>query len=244
MPLPPENDPLSPRERAQLDSLKRRNANGEALDDADMVQMMDLDRKAKGGTEKLARSPITPDDLSNVANGDFAAQTQKPVAATAKNRLVTDERAAELRERLKAKLNLGRLNSGIDPEIIAIGTELAVYHIEKGARRFQAFAKTIADDLGMKVQDLRLYMRGWYNGARDMMEDAGESVAGMDTPDEVAKSMRTLEQWANEPAQEASPAPSPATAETATADPVTAVDRKSTRLNSSHIQKSRMPSSA
>ena len=29
-----------------------------------------------------------------------------------------------------------------------------------------------------------------------------------------------------------------------TADPVTALDRKSTRLNSSHIQKSRMPSSA
>ncbi|SKB32251.1 LPD3 domain-containing protein [Sphingopyxis flava] len=113
------------------------------------------------------------------------------------NRLVTDERAAELRERLKAKLNPNRINSGIDPEIIAIGTELAVYHIEKGARRFAAFAQAIASDLGSTVRDLRQYLRGWYNGARDMMEDMGESVAGMDTPDEVARAMRTLDQWAD-----------------------------------------------
>lgn len=280
MPLPPENDPLSPRERAQLDSLKRRNARGD-LDDADLIQMMDLDRKAKGDPTPAQRpAPVlkptdqaTIDLLTRMAEaedrGSYVpieigstrvkmmvaegliienkgksdamwitsekgrkllddagvphAQSPKPTPAPSANRLVTDERAAELRERLKAKLNPGRLNSGIDPEIIAIGTELAVYHIEKGARRFQAFAKAIADDLGMKVQDLRLYMRGWYNGARDMMEDAGESVAGMDTPDEVAKSMRTLEQWANEPAQEPAPAPSPAPEETATADPVTAV---------------------
>lgn len=125
--------------------------------------------------------------------------------APSPNRLVSEERAAELRKRLKEKLNPGRLNAGIDPEIIAIGTELAVYHIEKGARRFQAFANAIAADLGMKVQDLRLYMRGWYNGARDMMEDAGESVAGMDTPDEVAKSMRTLDQWADSSPMTAEP---------------------------------------
>lgn len=142
--------------------------------------------------QQFAQSPDPV--VTKEAQGNGSAS---PVGTPSPNRLVTDERAAELRERLKAKLNPGRLNSGIDPEIIAIGTELAVYHIEKGARRFQAFASAIASDLGMKVQDLRLYMRGWYNGARDMMEDAGESVAGMDTPDEVAKSMRTLETWAN-----------------------------------------------
>lgn len=138
---------------------------------------------------------------------EAVSRVNAPAAAPAPspNRLVSDERAAELRKRLKEKLNPGRLNAGIDPEIIAIGTELAVYHIEKGARRFQAFANAIAADLGMKVQDLRLYMRGWYNGARDMMEDAGESVAGMDTPDEVAKSMRTLDQWADSSPMTAEP---------------------------------------
>ena len=30
---------------------------------------------------------------------------------------------------------------------MAIGAELAVYHIERGARKFSAFAKNIANDL-------------------------------------------------------------------------------------------------
>ena len=65
--------------------------------------------------------------------------TQKPKVEVSENRLVSDDRAAELRTRLKAKLS--QLNSGIDPEILAIGAELAVYHIERGARKFAAFAK-------------------------------------------------------------------------------------------------------
>lgn len=125
--------------------------------------------------------------------------TPAPAApeAPSKNRLVTDERAAELRERLKAKLNPNRLNSGLDPEILAIGAELAVYHIEKGARRFTAFARAIANDLDTPLASIRQYLRGWYNGARDMMEDMGESVAGMDDAGEVGKSMRTFDQWAD-----------------------------------------------
>nr|WP_197274706.1 hypothetical protein [Novosphingobium sp. AAP83] len=128
-----------------------------------------------------------------------AAPVAAPVTAPApsKNRLVTDERAAELRERLKAKLNLNQLNSDIDPEILAIGAELAVHHIEKGARRFNAFARAIANDLGAPLASIRQYLRGWYNGARDMMEDMGESVAGMDDANEVGTAMRTFDQWAN-----------------------------------------------
>ncbi len=55
--------------------------------------------------------------------------------------LVSDDRAAELRARSKAKLS--QLNSGIDPEIMAIGAELAVNHIERGARKFAALAKIL-----------------------------------------------------------------------------------------------------
>jgi hypothetical protein len=140
-------------------------------------------------------------------------RARKPKTEPSPNRLVTDERAAELRERLKAKLNPNRLNSGIDPEIVAIGTELAVYHIEKGARRFTAWAKAVAADLDMPLESLRRYLRSWYNGARDMMEDSGESVAGMDTADEVGKAMRTFAEWASE--QE-----TPARSETAQVAPV------------------------
>lgn len=42
-----------------------------------------------------------------------------------KNRLVTDERYEELKKRMKAKLR-GQLNIGVDPELVAIGMEMAV----------------------------------------------------------------------------------------------------------------------
>lgn len=108
----------------------------------------------------------------------------------AANKLVTTDRAAELRARLKSKFN--QLNSGVDPEMLALGTELAVYHIEAGARKFADFARTMADDLGQSLERLRPFLRGWYNGARDMMEDQGIGIDGMQTPDEVRTEMAAL----------------------------------------------------
>ena len=81
------------------------------------------------------------------------------------NKLVTDQRYAELQARLKAKLN--RLNVGIDPEVLAIGTEMAVYHIEKGTRKFAEYAKAMIEDIGDAV---RPYLKAFYNGVRDMPE--------------------------------------------------------------------------
>ena len=117
--------------------------------------------------------------------------TQKPKVEVSENRLVSDDRAAELRARLKAKLS--QLNSGIDPEILAIGAELAVYHIERGARKFSAFAKNIANDLGVSVDKIRPYLRSWYNGARDMMEDMGADIQGMDNAETVRAELAKLD---------------------------------------------------
>lgn len=117
--------------------------------------------------------------------------TPKPKAEVSENRLVSDERAAELRARLKAKLS--QLNSGIDPEIMAIGAELAVYHIERGARKFAAFAKNIANDLDVSVDKIRPYLRSWYNGARDMMEDMGADIQGMDSAETVRAELAKLD---------------------------------------------------
>lgn len=119
---------------------------------------------------------------------------ERPAAAPAygaSNKLVTAERAAELRERLKAKLR-DQLNSGIDPEILAIGTELAVFHVEAGARRFLDFARAVADDLGTTPAKLRPYLRSWYNGARDMLEDHGQSIEGMDDPAAVRAALSEI----------------------------------------------------
>ena len=115
-----------------------------------------------------------------------AAEKAKPSA----NTLVSDDRAAELRARLKAKLN--QLNSGIDPEILAIGAELAVYHIERGARTFTAFAKNVAADLDVSMDKVRPYLRSWYNGARDMIEDMGGMIEGMDSAETVRSELAKL----------------------------------------------------
>ena len=110
-------------------------------------------------------------------NSDNSSNKQNPSG----NKLVTDERYEELKRRMKAKL--GQLNVGIDPEILAIGTEMAVYHIEKGARKFAEFAKAMIADLGDVI---RPYLKAFYNGARDLPEvDESGLAADMTSYDEV-----------------------------------------------------------
>lgn len=119
----------------------------------------------------------------------------------ANNKLVSQDRAAELRKKLKAKFS--QLNSGLDPEILAIGTELAVFHLEAGVRKFADFARTMASDLDVPLNRLRPYLRSWYNGGRDMMEDSGISIEGMDSPETVRAELAKLDQA---PVKEEAPA--------------------------------------
>lgn len=140
-----------------------------------------------------------------------ADSSTKPAEYGANNKLVSQDRAAELRQRLKAKFS--QLNSGIDPEILAIGTELAVFHIEAGVRKFADFAKTMANDLDLPLNRVRPYLRSWYNGARDMMEDSGVSIEGMDTAETVRSELAKLnEQPAASNDQPSAPAPQQAEA--------------------------------
>jgi len=141
------------------------------------------------------------------AQGEIKAETrpaaEKPTSEPAgaaygeSNRLVSKDRAAEIRAKLKAKLNGSQLNSGLDPEILSLGAELAVFHIEAGIRTFAAFARTMAQDLDMPLDKVRPFLRSWYNSARDMLEDHGESIEGMDTPEQVRTELAKL---TNEPA--------------------------------------------
>jgi N12 class adenine-specific DNA methylase len=153
----------------------------------------DMAQSPRRGNEEGA--PSAPENQAAEPEAAEVSVTQKPDADApaygATNKLVTADRAAELRDRLKAKLR-DQLNSGIDPEILAIGAELAVFHIEAGARRFEAFAHAMAKDLGTTVQALRPYLRAFYNSARDLMEDGGASIDGMDGPDEVRAALATI----------------------------------------------------
>ena len=80
--------------------------------------------------------------------------------------LVSDKRMEELKAQLRKKLG-GQLNAGIDPEILSIGIQLAVGHIDRGIKKFADFAKIMVEDLGDAI---RPYLKAFYNGARDMPE--------------------------------------------------------------------------
>lgn len=102
-----------------------------------------------------------------VGNPGLTNFKKEPVAKkTNGNKLVSEERYEELKKRMRAKLG-GQMNMGIDPEILAIGTEMAVYHIEKGLRKFSDYSKAMIDDLGDAI---RPYLKSFYNGARDLPE--------------------------------------------------------------------------
>lgn len=133
---------------------------------------------------KKAQPPKAPKKKPADKPKKAPTQQERPKEWGSNNKLVTKDRADELRAKLRAKLD-GRASAGIDPEILAMGAELAAFHIEAGARKFADFARAIAADLGMSVADLKQYLRGWYNGARDMMEDSGNDIADMDSAENV-----------------------------------------------------------
>lgn len=81
----------------------------------------------------------------------------------ASNTLISTEKYEELRKQMRSKLN--NLNSGFDPELFTIGTQMAMYHIEAGARKFADFANRMIEDLGDNV---RPYLKSFYEGARQM----------------------------------------------------------------------------
>jgi hypothetical protein len=94
------------------------------------------------------------------------------------NNIVSDERYQELKNRLKQKL--GQLNVGIDPEIIAIGAEMAVYHIERGAVKFADYCKAMVDDLGDVI---RPYLKSFYSSARYMPQSIENGLSERMSPD-------------------------------------------------------------
>lgn len=158
------------------------------------------------GEPKPAAKPKNPARAAleaAVAKGEPIAGIEDAPAYGAANKLVSADRAAELRERLKAKLR-DQLSAGIDPEILAIGAELAVFHIEAGARRFADFAKAVAADLDTTPMKLKPYLRAWYQGAQAMLEDGDHDASGMDGPDEVRAALAEI---GKAPESAAPPAP-------------------------------------
>lgn len=163
--------------------------------DAEKQAVMDLGEKRGGDVYHEGNIIfLTKDSADKFANeartliNDMRSKQQQDTSQkkteASGNRLVTDERYAELRERMRKKL-LGQMNIGIDPEILAIGTEMAVYHLEKGSRKFAEYAKAMIADLG---DSIRPYLKAFYNGARDLPEVSENGFnTDMTSYDEVQK---------------------------------------------------------
>lgn len=141
-----------------------------------------FNQELRDAVETILENKVKIREIVRTEKAEATEQESKPENNPSGNRLVTDERYAELRERMRKKL-LGQMNMGIDPEILAIGTEMAVYHLEKGARKFTEYATVMVADLG---DSIRPYLKAFYNGARDLPEVAENGLDADMTPyDEV-----------------------------------------------------------
>lgn len=111
--------------------------------------------------EEEAREAEQPQPTPNKAKKAKPEETKPSNQGQSKNTVFTEEMANAARERLRAKL--GRLNSGVDPEMFADGIVLAGYHIEKGARAFADYVKAMVDDMG---DDIKPYLKQFYYGVK------------------------------------------------------------------------------
>ena len=86
------------------------------------------------------------------------------------------------------------------PEILAMGTELAIFHLEASARRFAEFARLMAEDLGQPMAKIKPYLRGWYKRCPRHNGRPGRIYRGMDNPDEVRAALSKLGEESKQPA--------------------------------------------
>lgn len=145
--------------------------------------------------------PLATSNQTTVKEESPAAPTSSRQAPRTSNKIFTDEAAEKARALLRSKLN--QLNSGIDPEVMQAGITLAGWHIEKGARAFADFARSMIEDMG---EGVRPYLKSWYLGAK--FDPRSSALEGMSTAAEVESF--DLD-GAQADAQPASPAPADAT---------------------------------
>ena len=116
---------------------------------------------------------IGPDGLTDAERASGKAPYNAPQPSA--NTIFTDEAAAAAIARIKSKL--GRLNSvGIDPEMIYDGIIVAGNVIEKGARKFTAYASEMVEIFGDSIKP---YLKSWYVAVKYDPRAAG--FDGMDS---------------------------------------------------------------
>lgn len=128
---------------ADIDAYVRAKREGRGLTEAEVKANFEANLKVERDIDKLAAE--TPASAS-------AGEAAKPTTYGAQNALVTADRAAAARARLRQKLSPNRLNAGLDPSVLADMAEIAAFHVEAGARDFAAFSARMLEDVGDEVQ--------------------------------------------------------------------------------------------
>ena len=159
-----------------------RQGNEPAMHKVDVEGLMQaIDQN---GEAKLSDHYVQPEQQETTSpeqeTGNKPEQSNDGYGAN--NKLVSRERYEQLKERMRQKR--GQLNSGIDPETLAIGTEMAVFHIEAGSRKFADYAAHMIADLG---EFIRPYLKAFYNGVRDMPEAVEAGLTDEMTPYEEVR---------------------------------------------------------
>lgn len=143
-------------------------------------------KRGKNDSQLSDEAPLSLDDMRSAVK---PTSEETPAESNPKNpsgnKLVTDEQYAELLAKMRKKMG-GQLNMGVDPEILAIGSMMAVYHIEKGARKFTEYVKAMVADLGEKFP--ARYLKGFYKAAHEMIEDAAPEIAAEMDADGIVNS--------------------------------------------------------
>ena len=172
-----DNKPLSLADMQQSGEPVMRQVDVEGL-----MQAINQNGEAKLSDHFVVGRPGLTEEMRTGQEEETPQSKKNDDGYGADNKLVSRERYEELKKRMRRKLG-GQLNMGIDPEILAIGTEMAAYHIEAGARKFADYARHMIDDLGDAI---RPYLKSFYNGARDLPEVQEAGYADEMTPyDEV-----------------------------------------------------------
>ncbi|MGG7568347.1 hypothetical protein ACQ5SO_19515 [Rhodovulum sp. DZ06] len=125
--------------------------------------------------------------------------------------LVSDDRAAAAAARLRQRLTEDGL-AAPDAESMALGIELAAHRIERGRPGFHAVALGVSAALRTDPGRLRRHLRGWYEGARGLMEDDGRATDALDSPEGVRDALQDLTGEGGAPARVPAPAAPPAPA--------------------------------
>lgn len=154
-----------------------------------------------------APAPSAPAQAPNAGNGSRGGAAKpgpkfdgERADNTSSLTLEEQDRLAQLRAKMRDKLK-NQLNSGLDPELVAIAAEMGAIYIKAGARRFRDLLRAMMEDLGIDFATAQPYARGAYNQVRDDMNLDGQSIDGMDSSDDVIAAIRAMRDESAQPGE-------------------------------------------